>query len=86
MFTIVLFSALATLMITIARRARDGFGALLTSGMCLWIMTQALVNMAAVTGVGPLTGIPLPFISYGGTSMVAMLAGLGVVLNVAEYS
>lgn len=84
MFTIVLFGALATLMITIARRSRDGFGALLTSGICLWIMAQALVNMAAVTGIGPLTGIPLPFISYGGTSMVAMLAGLGVVLNVAE--
>lgn len=86
MFTIVLFGTLAALMITIARRSRDGFGALLTSGMCLWIMAQALVNMAAVTGIGPLTGIPLPFISYGGTSMVAMLAGLGIVLNVAEHS
>jgi len=85
-FTIVLFGTLATFMMTIARRARDGFGALLTSGICLWIMSQALVNMAAVTGIGPLTGIPLPFISYGGTSMVAMLAGLGVVLNVAEHT
>ncbi len=86
MFTIILFGALCTFLITIARRARDGFGSLVTSGMCLWIMAQALVNMAAVTGIGPLTGIPLPFISYGGTSMVAMLAGLGVVLNVAERS
>jgi cell division protein FtsW len=54
--------------------------------MCLWIMVQAVVNLAAVTGIGPLTGVPLPFISYGGTSMTAMLAGLGIVLNVAEHS
>lgn len=85
MFTIVLFGALCAIMITIARRAPDGFGALITTGMCLWIMSQAVVNMAAVTGIGPLTGIPLPFISYGGTSMVAMLAGLGLVLNIAEH-
>jgi cell division protein FtsW len=56
------------------------------SGMCLWILIQAMVNMAAVTGIGPLTGIPLPFISYGGTSLTAMLAGLGIVLNVADRS
>jgi cell division protein FtsW len=84
MFTIALFASLAVMLISVARHARDGFGALLASGVCLWVMTQALVNMAAVTGIGPLTGIPLPFISYGGTSMVAMLAGLGVVLNIAE--
>ncbi|MCC6934666.1 MAG: cell division protein FtsW [Candidatus Yanofskybacteria bacterium] len=84
MFTISLFAIFAIMMTQIARRARDGFGSLLVLGMCLWVMIQATVNMAAVTGLGPLTGIPLPFISYGGTSMVAMLAGLGIVLNVAE--
>jgi cell division protein FtsW len=86
MFTIVLFAALAVMMTGIARRAHDGFGALLATGMCLWILVQVAVNMAAVTGIGPLTGIPLPFISYGGTSIAAMLAGLGIVLNVAKRS
>lgn len=83
-FLIILFSAFTIMMVGIAKRARDGFGALLVSGMCLWVMVQAVVNMAAVTGLGPLTGIPLPFVSYGGTSMAAMLGGLGIALSVAK--
>ncbi len=85
-FTLTLLGALAFFLMTVAQRAHDGFGALLATGMCAWVMVQVLVNIAAVTGIGPLTGIPLPFISYGGTSMVAMLAGLGIVLNVAEHA
>ena len=84
LFTILLFAALATMLVLTARGAHDGFGALLAMGMCLWITVQAAVNIAAITGIGPLTGLPLPFVSYGGTSMVAMLAGLGIVLNVAD--
>jgi cell division protein FtsW len=84
--TISLFGVLAFMLVQIARRAPDAFGTLLVSGMFLWIMTQAVVNMAAITGLAPLTGIPLPFISYGGSSMAFMLAGLGIVLNVAERS
>jgi cell division protein FtsW len=84
LFTLSLFAAFTVLMLTVARHTHDGFGSLLVSGMCLWVMTQALVNMAAVTGLLPLTGVPLPFVSYGGTSMTAMLAGLGIALNVAE--
>jgi len=83
-FTLILFATFALFMISIARRAPDGFGSLLVAGMCLWVMIQAVVNMAAVTGLLPLTGVPLPFISYGGTSMTAMLAGLGIALNVAQ--
>ena len=48
------------------------------------LVLQALVNMAAITGLMPLTGIPLPFISFGGTSMVSLLAGLGIALNIAK--
>ncbi len=86
LFTITLFAVFSSMMIAIARRARDGFGVLFVSGMCVWVMVQVVVNMAAVTGIGPLTGIPLPFISYGGTSMVALLAGLGIVLNIADHT
>lgn len=84
--TVALFGLLALTLARIAREAPDIFGSLLASGMLVWIIGQAVVNMAAVTGIGPLTGIPLPFISYGGTSMVSMLAGLGIVLNIAERS
>lgn len=84
--TLALFLLFAVLMAHIARSAPDDFGALLVSGMALWVMIQALVNMTAVMGLMPLTGVPLPFISYGGTSMAAMLAGLGVALNVAEHT
>lgn len=86
MFILILFAALSGMLMLTARRSHDGFGALIASGMCLWILGQAIVNMAAVTGIGPLTGVPLPFVSYGGTSMAAMLAGLGVCLNIAEHA
>jgi cell division protein FtsW len=81
---IALFALLGFFLFTIARKAPDAFGSLIASGMALWILGQAIVNMMAITGIGPLTGLPLPFISYGGTSMTAMLAGLGIVLNVAD--
>jgi cell division protein FtsW len=84
MATVALFLILTMMLIRIAYRAPDAFGSLIVSGMLLWIIGQAVVNMAAITGIGPLTGIPLPFISYGGTSMVSMLAGIGIVLSVAE--
>lgn len=82
--TIGLFALLSGMLIWIARKTADPFGSLFTSGMLLWITTQAVVNIAAITGLGPLTGVPLPFISYGGTAMISMLGGLGVVLNIAE--
>lgn len=82
--TIALFILTGLLLVWIARGASDGFGALIATGMAVWILGQAIVNMTAVTGLGPLTGLPLPFISYGGTSMIAMLAGVGIVLNIAR--
>ena len=84
--TIALFVMLGLVLTSIARKAPDVFGSLIASGMALWILGQAAVNMMAITGIGPLTGLPLPFISYGGTSMIAMLAGLGIVLNIAKRS
>ena len=83
--TLMAFLVLAYMLMSVARRAPDGFGGLVASGMCLWIMVQAVVNMMAITGIGPLTGVPLPFISYGGSSMAFMLAGLGIVLNIAKH-
>ena len=82
--TLALFALLAIMLIYTSVRAPDAFGQLFVAGMAIWIMAQATVNMAAITGLMPLTGIPLPFVSYGGPSMVSLLAGLGIVLNIAK--
>jgi cell division protein FtsW len=64
-------------------RAPDAYGALLAGGITAWIGLQAFVNIGAVTGVIPTTGIPLPFISYGGTSLLFTLIGMGILCNVS---
>lgn len=83
-FIIGLFIIFTLLMIRVANNTSDKFGKLLVMGMAVWITGQAFINIAAITGLAPLTGIPLPFISYGGTAMMVMLAGMGIVLNVAK--
>jgi cell division protein FtsW len=82
--TVVLFLALFWTLIRIAKNTSDKFGRLVVLGMTLWIAAQSFINIAAVTGIGPVTGIPLPFISYGGTALLSILAGFGIVLNIAK--
>jgi cell division protein FtsW len=65
-------------------RAPDRFGVMLAAGITTWISFQALLNMATVTNTLPITGVPLPFISYGGTALAVTLAAVGVLLNVAS--
>ena len=67
----------------VALRCRDPFGKLLAAGLTALICGQALVNLSAVLGLGPLTGIPLPFVSYGGSSLIVALAAVGILLNIA---
>lgn len=69
----------------IATEASDLFGMLLVVGFMTLIVSQAFLNIAAMTGMFPLSGLPLPFISHGGTSLLATLATLGIVLNVSKY-
>ncbi len=73
-------------LIRIAQRAPDLFGRLIVGGVSVWIIGQALMNIAAITGLMPLTGIPLSFISYGGTSIVFLLVAIGIVLNVSRQA
>lgn len=70
----------------IAQGAPDDFGRLLAGGLTGWVVIQALINMAAICGLIPLTGITLPFISLGGTSLAITLAGMGILLNISKYS
>ncbi len=83
---VLLFLFLAIRGLKIAKNAPDKFGQILAVGITLWIILQAFINIAAITGLMPLTGIPLPFISYGGTSIVFLMAGVGILLNISRYS
>ena len=81
---IALFAALAYLGARVAVSAEDRFGALIAGGVTAWIAGQALVNMGAVVGLVPVTGVPLPFVSAGGSALVANLFGVGLLLRVAR--
>jgi cell division protein FtsW len=84
LFLISLFVAFTFLMVKLAQGISDKFGKLLVMGVAVWVIGQAFINITAISGLVPLTGIPLPFISYGGTAIIALLAGMGIVLNVAK--
>jgi cell division protein FtsW len=79
-----LFVLLAYRGFKIARDAPDAFAALLACGVTCWLVFQALVNVAVVTGLLPFTGVALPFISCGGSSMVVSLAGVGLLLSISR--
>jgi cell division protein FtsW len=70
----------------VALKAPDAFGSLLACGVTTWIALQALINIATVTVTLPTTGIPLPFISYGGSSLAITLLAVGILLNVSTQS
>ena len=81
---VMLFLFVAWRGFVIASRAPDQFGRLVAVGIVSWIVFQAFINMLAISGLIPLTGIPLPFISYGGTSLAVLLAAVGILLNISK--
>ncbi len=66
--------------------ARDEFGALLATGIICWIAYQALINVGGITRAIPMTGIPMPFLSYGGSALAALLAAIGILLSVSKHA
>lgn len=72
--------------VRIALRVDDAFGRLLAIGISTWIVGQAFVNIGALTGLLPLTGIPLPFVSYGGSALTAVLGAMGILLRVSRHA
>jgi cell division protein FtsW len=69
-----------------ASRAPDAFGTYLAAGLTLAVVLQALINMSVVLGLLPTKGIPLPFVSAGGSSLVLTLLAVGLVLNVSQHA
>ena len=67
-----------------AQRARDRYGKLLVAGLTALVLVQAVINLCAVMGLAPLTGVPLPFVSYGNSNLLVMLSAVGLMLNVAK--
>ncbi len=82
---IVLFACVVWRGFRIAKRSHDRFGALLASGIATWIGVQSSINLAAMVALVPLTGVPLPFISYGGSSLVILLTAVGILLNISRH-
>ena len=70
----------------IAAQAQDSFGRLLAIGITSWFAFQAFINLASMVHLVPLVGVPLPFISYGGTNLVISMAAVGVLLNISRYT
>jgi cell division protein FtsW len=81
---IVAYAAFAYAGLRIALRCTDPFGKTLAAGIVTLVCAQAAVNLAAVLGLAPLTGIPLPFVSYGGSNLVVALASVGILLNIGR--
>jgi len=79
------FAVMAYAGVRIALGARDGYGRVLAGGLTAMLVTQAVINMGAVTGLLPVTGIPMPLVSSGGSSMIFTMLCIGIILSVSTY-
>jgi len=83
---LILFGALIYRGFRVILRTRDEFGALLATGIVCWIAYQALINVGGITRAIPMTGIPMPFLSYGGSALAALLAAVGILLSISRQA
>ena len=84
-FVFLLFGAFAIYAARIANRARDEYGQILAMGIMLLVVGQAIANLFMVGGMMPVVGVPLPFISYGGTSLIITMAAIGILTNIGRH-
>jgi cell division protein FtsW len=85
LLVVALFGAFAALGTRAALRAPDRFGMLVAAGITAWVVGQAVINIGAVVGLLPVSGIPLPFVSFGGSALVFTMAAAGILANVARH-
>jgi len=83
---LVLFLVLILRGLKIARDTNDGFGKILAVGLTTWLGVQVIINLSSMVALLPLTGVPLPFISYGGSALVVNLVAVGILLNISKQS
>jgi cell division protein FtsW len=83
---LVLLAALIYRGFRVVLGARDEFGALLATGIVSWVGFQALINVGGITRAIPMTGIPMPFLSYGGSALAALLAAIGILLSISRHA
>jgi cell division protein FtsW len=86
LFLISLFTYLIFRCFKIVERVKDPFGYLLAFGLTSWIAIQCIINLGAMVSLIPLTGVPLPFISYGGSALLANLVAIGIILNISKQA
>ena len=86
MAILALFTALLLSILRVSARLPDMRLRLAAAGVFGWVASHVIMNIAAMTGVAPLTGIPLPLLSYGGTSMMFIAAALGLVFQISRYT
>jgi cell division protein FtsW len=86
MGVLILFGVLVYRGFRVILRTRDEFGALLATGIVCWIAYQALINVGGITRAIPMTGIPMPFLSYGGSALAALLAAVGILLSISRQA
>lgn len=83
---IALYFALFVRGMQIAKRAPDDYGKILAIGIVTWIAVQTVINIGGIINIIPMTGVPLPLVSYGGSAIIAGMAALGVLVNISKYS
>ena len=86
MGVLLLFAALVFRGFRVVLRTRDDFGALLATGIVCWIAFQALINIGGISRAIPMTGIPMPFLSYGGSALAGLLAAVGILLSISRQA
>jgi cell division protein FtsW len=86
LFILGLYGLLAFRGLRVSRRAPDAFGALLACGLTSWLLAQVAINIGSVVDALPFTGVPLPFVSFGGSSLVTSLAAVGILLNISRHA
>jgi cell division protein FtsW len=86
LFVLGIFAFFIFRALKVTLNTRDNFAMLLGIGLISWISYQTLINIAGITRTIPLTGVPLPFLSYGGSALIAVMAGVGILLSVSRYT
>ena len=86
MIVVLLLAALLWRGWLLVKNAPDMFGSLMATGICCWIAIQSGINIAGATNLIPLTGVPLPLISYGGSSLISILAAIGILMSISRYT